>query len=125
MVGESTLAPHLTRLPHLEPGGGWRLCHAATYRSRLRGLLGADGLPPRHGLLLQGTRSIHTLGMRFPIDLIWLDADGQVLRVDEAVAPRRNRRCRGAAAVIETGAGEGRDFAELAHSGALAMMTRH
>lgn len=119
------LAPHLARLPALEPGGDWRILRAATYGTRLRGLLGASGLPRRHGLLLQGTSSIHTLGMRFAIDLIWLGRDGSVLRVDEHVAPGRSRRCRGAAGVIEIGAGEGRDFAEFAHTGALAMMTRH
>jgi hypothetical protein len=41
--------------------------------------------------------------MRFPLDLIWLDRDGRVLRVDEAVPPWRVRSCRDAAAVVEAG----------------------
>ena len=59
--------------------------------------------PPGHALLLPRCRSVHTFGMRFELDLVWLDADGRVLRVDEAVPPCRVRRCRGAAAVLEAG----------------------
>ena len=58
---------------------------------------------PTHALLLPRCRSVHTFGMRFPLDLIWLDRDGRVLRVDEAVPPWRVRSCRGAAAVLEAG----------------------
>ena len=59
--------------------------------------------PPGHALLLPRCRSVHTFGMRFELDLVWLDADGRVLRVDEAVPPCRVRRCRGTAAVLEAG----------------------
>ena len=59
--------------------------------------------PPGHALLLPRCRSVHTFGMRFPLDLIWLDRDGRVLRVDEAVPPWRVRSCRDAAAVLEAG----------------------
>jgi len=56
---------------------------------------------PRHALLIPGCRSVHTFGMRFALDLVWLDARGAVVRVDRRVPPRRFRRCRGAAAVLE------------------------
>ncbi len=74
-------------------------------RSPLRRLLGLAlrRRPPAHALLLPRCRSVHTFGMRFPLDLIWLDRDGRVLRVDEAVPPWRVRSCRGAAAVLEAG----------------------
>ena len=74
-------------------------------RSPLRRLLGLAlrRRPPTHALLLPRCRSVHTFGMRFPLDLIWLDRDGRVLRVDEAVPPWRVRSCRGAAAVLEAG----------------------
>ena len=49
--------------------------------------------------------------MRFALDLVWLDAGGGVVRVDEAVPPRRVRACRQAASVLETRAGEGVRFA--------------
>jgi uncharacterized protein len=74
-------------------------------RSPLARLLGLAlrRRPPRHALLLPRCRSVHTFGMRFPLDLIWLDRDGRVLRVDEAVPPWRVRSCRDAAAVVEAG----------------------
>jgi len=51
---------------------------AATRAERRRGLLGRDGF--NGALLLQHTRWVHTLGMRFPIDVAYLDADGNVLK---------------------------------------------
>jgi uncharacterized membrane protein (UPF0127 family) len=42
--------------------------------------------------------------MRFALDLVWLDRDGRVVRVDRAVRPRWVARCRGAAAVVERAA---------------------
>jgi hypothetical protein len=62
-----------------------------------------DDMPSDVGLRLSPCRSIHTFGMRFPLDLVWLDRDGRVVRVDEAVPPWRVCRCREAAAVLEAG----------------------
>lgn len=69
--------------------------------ARLLGLAGLRALPPAVGLLLPGTRSVHTFGMRFALDLVWLDREGRVVRVDHDVHPRRVRSCRGARAVVE------------------------
>lgn len=65
---------------------------------RLRGLAFAE---PRGPLHIPRCRSVHTFGMRYPLDLIWLDGRGAVVRVDYAVAPRRVRACRRARSVIE------------------------
>ena len=75
---------------------------ARSRRARLLGLA-LRRRPPAHALLLPRCRSVHTFGMRFPLDLVWLDRDGRVLRVDEAVPPWRVRSCRHAAAVLEAG----------------------
>jgi uncharacterized protein len=74
-------------------------------RSPLRRLLGLAlrGRPPGYALLLPRCRSVHTFGMRFPLDLVWLDRDGRPVRVDEAVPPWRVRSCRRAVAVLEAG----------------------
>ncbi len=84
---------------------------AATPRSRLLGLVGLAALEPGQALLLPRCRSVHTFGMRFALDLIWLDAKGRVLRTDAAVAPRRLRSCRRAHGVVEAPAGSGERLA--------------
>ena len=52
---------------------------ASTRRARRRGLLGRDGCPG--GLLLTPARAVHTFGMRFDLDVAYLDGDGRVLEV--------------------------------------------
>ena len=69
---------------------------ADTRRARRRGLLGRDDF--EGALLLKPARSVHTLGMRFPIDVAYCDGE---LRVLETVcmktrcigAPRLKARC--------------------------------
>jgi uncharacterized protein len=50
-------------------------------------------------------RSVHTFGMRFPIDVVFLDRWGWPVELRRAVKPQRIVSCRSAAAVIETAAG--------------------
>jgi uncharacterized membrane protein (UPF0127 family) len=50
---------------------------AATRRSRRRGLLRRDGIDG--ALLLRPARSVHTIGMRFAIDVAFCDRDFVVL----------------------------------------------
>lgn len=59
----------------------------------------------RAGLWFPRTCSIHTFGMSFNLDLVWLDEAGTVLRIDESVPPRRLVRCSGGRSVIELSAG--------------------
>jgi uncharacterized protein len=73
---------------------------ADTPVARLRGLLGHRS-PPAFALRLDGCRCVHTVGMRFALDLHWLDAEGRTVRVDRAVPPGRMRGCRRARAVVE------------------------
>lgn len=96
------------RCPLSAPGpDGWAISRAHGPLQRGRGLLGYDDLPVGHGLWL-GTRSVHTVGMRFPLDLLWLDRRGHVTRVDGNVGPGRLRSCRRAGGgVIEVAAGTG------------------
>jgi uncharacterized membrane protein (UPF0127 family) len=52
-----------------------------SWRERRRGLLGLTELQPNEGLLLLGCRSIHTIGMRFAIDVVLLDRRFRVLAI--------------------------------------------
>jgi uncharacterized membrane protein (UPF0127 family) len=91
----------LQRLPTLPvPVHGIEVRVAATLRARLLGLAWLRARPPC-GLLLPRTRSVHTVGMRFALDLVWLDARGRAVRVDAVVPPRRLRACAAASAVVE------------------------
>jgi len=64
---------------------------AWTRRERLRGLRGLEGLGPGEALLIPNCRSVHTFGMRFPIRVVFLDAE---FRVVEVVRLRPNRLAR-------------------------------
>jgi uncharacterized membrane protein (UPF0127 family) len=74
--------------------------------SRMRGLLGRDELPPGEGILLRPCGSVHTLFMRFPIDVVFCDGDLRVLSVSPAVPPWRGAARRRAKLAIELAAGE-------------------
>ena len=82
-----------------------RTVRADTFLQRARGLGFRRDMPADEALLISRCRSVHTLTMRFALDLTWLDADGEVIRVDRGVPPGRLRWCRGAAAVLEQKSG--------------------
>jgi uncharacterized membrane protein (UPF0127 family) len=79
---------------------------ARGFGARLVGLAGLSALPAGLGLLLPATRSAHTLGMRFSLDLVWLDRAGGVVRIDRGIPPARLRSCPRAAALLELAGGQ-------------------
>ena len=62
---------------------------ADTFWLRLRGLLGASPLQQGEGLVLAGEKSIHTLFMGFPIDVVYLDKEFTVIRTTINMVPYR------------------------------------
>jgi uncharacterized membrane protein (UPF0127 family) len=68
-----------------------RLCIAATYWSRLWGLMGRDAgsFPAGQGLWIVPSRGVHTFAMRFPIDVVYLDGDKVVVHLEENLKPWR------------------------------------
>jgi uncharacterized membrane protein (UPF0127 family) len=97
-------------LPAQELAGGLVVHEAHGLRARRRGLAGLEDLDPGHALRIGRCRAVHTFGMRFAVDIVWLARDGAVVRVDAEVPPRRHRCCRRAAAVVETRGGESARF---------------
>jgi len=95
----------LARLHHHRLPGGIVVAEARSPAARLLGLAGLADLPPHVALRIAPCRSVHTAGMRFALDLVWLDGAGAVVRVDRGVPPWRARTCRRARAVLETRAG--------------------
>ncbi|MXV99389.1 MAG: DUF192 domain-containing protein [Acidimicrobiaceae bacterium] len=76
---------------------------ASSRRDRRRGLLGRDGI--EGALLLERTRSVHSVGLRFHIDVAHCDGDMRVLRVTTMRANRVGRPVWRASSVIEAEAG--------------------
>jgi hypothetical protein len=84
---------------------GVRVFLARSFRARLLGLAWLRSLPADCVLLIPGCRSVHTFGMRFALDVTFLDGAGRELRTVRGVRPGRVVACRGATAVLERRAG--------------------
>ncbi len=76
---------------------------ADTRPARRRGLLGRDGIDG--ALLLRPARSVHSIGMRFPLDVAWCDRDLHVVRITRLAPHRLTRSVLRANAVLEAEAG--------------------
>jgi uncharacterized membrane protein (UPF0127 family) len=73
--------------------------------SRRRGLLGRDGLPEDHALVLAPCNAVHTFFMRFPIDVAFVARDGRVVKTVEGLGAWRVAMSPRAFATIEFPAG--------------------
>ena len=64
---------------------------AGTGWARMKGLLGrsAAEVPPGKGLWIVPSQGVHTIGMSFPIDVVYLDSSGRVLRLYHELATFR------------------------------------
>jgi uncharacterized protein len=80
---------------------GFEIPVATTLLSRLLGLALIRRERAGAGLLIPGCRSVHTIGMRFRLDLLFFDREGRVVELCRDVPPGRFYRCRRAEAVLE------------------------
>lgn len=94
------LARRLGCLPTVEALGREVPC-ATGARARLLGLAHLDHAQVGAGLLIPHCSSVHTFGMRFALDLVFLDGNGRPCSVRRAVPPRRLAWDRRASAVLE------------------------
>ena len=94
------LARRLDRLPRRRVCGR-EVPVAIGPQARLLGLAGLGPAQAGPGLLLPRCASVHTFGMRFALDLVFLDDAGSVLAVRRGVPARRLAWRRGADAVLE------------------------
>lgn len=89
-------------LPDFPPVDHYQLCEESTGRivvERLElarslwkqtvGLLGRSRLPADSGIWLEPCNSIHTIGMQFAIDVLFLDSSGTLVRARRSVKPWR------------------------------------
>ena len=81
--------------------GRLRVIEAQSFRSRLLGLALRRDLHPREALLIPRCASVHTFGMRFALDVRFLDHRGAVISIRRGVRPRRVVSEPQAASVLE------------------------
>ena len=73
--------------------------------TRRKGLLGRSGLASGEGIWIVPCESVHTFGMKFSIDLVYLDRNKKVKKVRSGVAPWRLSACLSAHSVLEFASG--------------------
>jgi uncharacterized membrane protein (UPF0127 family) len=83
---------------------------AKTRADRRRGLLGRDALDVSAALLLTPCSAVHTVFMRFPIDVVFIDRDGHVKKIVRNLQPWRLAASPTAHAVVELAGGVERDL---------------
>jgi uncharacterized membrane protein (UPF0127 family) len=112
------VTPHFLGPLLRDPAAPWTLVHAPSGRvlattvrgafdsaSRREGLLKQSAWPEGSALIIAPCQAVHTVGMRFAIDVLFVDRGGRVVKVRERVRPWRIAGALTAFAVIELPAG--------------------
>jgi uncharacterized membrane protein (UPF0127 family) len=102
----ASIARRLRHLPVIELLGH-EIPVAVGLPVRLLGLSHLDQERAGTGLLIPRCRSVHTFGMRFALDLVFLDRDSRPCSARRGVPPRRLVWDRRASAVLELPANSG------------------
>lgn len=66
-----------------------RVESALTFSKRLIGLMGRSTIPDEQGLYFPGCKSIHTFGMKFAIDVLFLDKEMKITKIVSRLNPNR------------------------------------
>ncbi len=82
---------------------------AASGGKRSKGLLGRKGLAPGEALWIVPCEAVHTFGMQFSLDLIYLDRRHRIRKICRNVPPWRLSACLSAHSVVELAAGSIRE----------------
>jgi uncharacterized membrane protein (UPF0127 family) len=95
---------HHARVGDVSVAGALRV--ADTHWTRLRGLLGTTALADGDGLWIRPCRQVHMFGMRYAIDVVFLDADRRIVGLAPDLKPWRvSPLVRAATSVLELPAG--------------------
>lgn len=74
---------------------------ARNYWQRLRGLLGRPALSEKQGLLISPCRRIHTFGMQYPLDIVFINPQGCITQICRSVNPNKQAHCQKAMTTLE------------------------
>jgi uncharacterized protein len=78
---------------------------AKSFLQRARGLLFYPAIQPHQALWIWSCGSVHTVGMSYPIDVVFINEQHRILKMVTSMAPYRFSACWGAKSVIEFRAG--------------------
>lgn len=78
---------------------------ADTFWQRLKGLLGTRNLPVGYGLIIKPCNSVHTVGMLYPIDVLFVNKDHCIIKKVEKMKSGQVSVAFGSSFVIELPAG--------------------
>ena len=78
---------------------------ADTFWQRLKGLLGTKLLPLGHGLIIKPCSSVHTFGMGYPIDVLFVDDNDCIVKIVDNMLPSKMSMSSGSKYVVELPAG--------------------
>ncbi len=85
---------------------------AYSFSKRLKGLLFTSSLPRQSGIHIQPCQSVHTFWMQYPIDIIYLDVNQQIVGFEQNVAPGKiGQRFSQTHSVLELAAGRIQELA--------------
>lgn len=60
---------------------------ADSFKARLKGLLGRDDLEREEGLIIKPCNSVHTIGMKIPIDVAFVDSENEIIHIIDSMFP--------------------------------------
>ena len=62
---------------------------AMTYSQRRQGLLGRSSLEEGEGLIISPCKGVHSFGMKFPIDVVYVSKEGKAIHTISPLSPNR------------------------------------
>jgi uncharacterized protein len=83
----------------------FQLVVASTFFQRARGLLGRSHLRMEEGMYFPNARSVHTFGMLFAIDVVYINEYGEIVEIHHSLRPFRISWCRRAHSLCELAQG--------------------
>lgn len=72
---------------------------------RMQGLIGKPQLAPNQGLMLSSCNSVHTFGMKYDLDVIFLNKNKKIVKLVERLKPMRVSFCLNAVDTLELNSG--------------------
>lgn len=79
---------------------------AASFKDRLKGLIGKKSIASDEALFFNKCSSVHMFGMRFPIDVIYLNHQLEIIKIENMLSPWSFSSFSKATSLVEVRAGQ-------------------